>query len=107
MQLKADPVNGNAATLEIFHHRVDRVGFAVQAFALCLVIKKERLWVGLVRPAKRLLDVRRTFFRQSNAGLVEPERIFDAAILVESFIHHIPSKNLAGIMLHDGCDVLL
>ena len=72
MHLQADSVDSDPAVLEILHHGVDGIGFAIEAFATVFVIEEQRLWVGVMRPAKGLLDVGRALVRQSDAGLVVP-----------------------------------
>jgi hypothetical protein len=107
MQLQADSIDGNVATLEIFHHRVDSLGLAIEPFALGLVVEKQRLRIGLARSAKSLFDIRRTLIRQPDAGLVVPGRIPNLGFLVQTLIHHIPGEDLASVVFHHGGDVLL
>src|ERR1017187_3469720 len=99
VQLQADSIDGDGTTLEILHHRVDRIGLAVEPFALRFAVEEQRLRVSLMRPAKSLLDIRSALSRQSDAGLVVPERILDKAARIQSLIHHIPGEDLAGIGL--------
>ena len=77
VHLQSDSVDGDAAMLEILHHRIDRVGLAVEPFAAVLVVEEQRLRIGLVRPAKGLLDISSALVGQSDAGLVVPRRVFD------------------------------
>ena len=78
----------------------------VQPLAPVLVIKKQSRWVGLVRPAKSLLDVCRAFCGQSDAGLVVPHGILHSAVFIECLIHYVPGEYLPSVVLHHPGNVL-
>jgi len=63
VQLQANSVDGNSAVLKVLDHCIDRVGFPVEAFPFSLVIKQQRSWIGIVGPAKGLLDISCAFVR--------------------------------------------
>ena len=60
-----------------------------------------------MRPAESLFDIRCVFFREADAGLVEPGRILQPAVLVQSFVDNIPGENLSGVVLHHCSDMFL
>src|SRR5258706_10425223 len=63
--------------------------------------------VRLMSPAEHLLDVCRSFRRQSNARPVVPERIPHIPVLIQSFVNHIPRDDLTCVMLHHPDDVFV
>lgn len=81
--------------------------FRIEIFAAVVVVEKQCVGVGLMRPAESLLDIGCGLARQTDAGLVVPRRIFHPAIFIQGFVYYIPGEDLAGIVLHYGCDVFL
>src|ERR1700727_3748269 len=60
-----------------------------------------------MRPAEYLLNVRGCLSRHSNTGLVVPKRGAHVASLVQSFIDHIPRKDLSCVVFHHSRDVIV
>src|SRR5205085_12683210 len=74
VHLQANPANGNATSLEIFRHFVNRVGLDVQFLTAVVIVEKQGIRIGLMRPAKHQLDISSSFFGQTNSRLVVPWR---------------------------------
>jgi len=56
---------------------------------------QQRIRIGGMGPVKSLFNVRGVIFGKSDSGLVVPDGIAKATILIEGFIDHIPCKNLS------------
>ena len=69
------------------------------ALAAVLVVEQQCLRIGLMGPTESLFDIGCVFFREADAGLIEPWRILQPAVLVQSFVDYIPGENLSSVVL--------
>ena len=107
VQLQSDTVDRNAAILELPDHGIDRVGFAVEGVTLCLVVKQQHLGIGFVGPTKSLLNVSRALIGQADSWPVVPGRVPRCASFIQPLVQDNPGEDVARIVLHHGCDVLM
>ncbi len=107
VHLQSHARDEHTSTAKILDQGVNRLRLAVPSFALRFVVEQESLWIGLVCPAKHLLQVLRSLLGKSNAGLVLPERVMHISVLVQSFVDDVPREDVPGVVSHHSIDVLL
>src|SRR6266446_3559502 len=109
VHLKSNAIDRDSALPEISDHGVDRVRLRIHDFRPGLVVKKQSLRIGFMRPAETTLNVGTSVCSQADSGLVEPERApqFSRTQLVEGLIDHIPREYLAPVMSDHGLNVFL
>lgn len=56
VHLHPDPVNRNAARLEVFHHCMNCVGLRIRRFGVIVVLEQQGLRIGFLRPAEDLFE---------------------------------------------------
>src|SRR5207245_10720785 len=94
VHLHADAIDRPTASFEIFEHGIKAVRLGIYRFTLSVVIKKESVGVGGMRPAQGLLDVGGSFSRESNSGSVIPDRLAEFCVLIEFLVQQLPGKSL-------------
>src|SRR6266404_2364846 len=109
VHLKSNAIDGDSALPEISDQGVDRVRLRIHDFRPGLVVNKQSLRIGFMRPAETTLNVGIAVCRQADSGLVSPDRAPQSSRthLVEGLIDHIPRENLAPVMSDHGLDVFL
>lgn len=95
MHLEADAIERHATRLKVLRQGVNRIRLGVYRFGVVVVVKELCARIGSVRPAKCLLDVRRTFTANADARSVVPNRAWHGAVVFKRLVDHVPRPDVA------------